>query len=74
MKSVYFARKGKNMTVEEAREILGYKKNDVVVKSGLWNFQKSYKKWLKEPNVPAEIRKTIERDLAAVEVLLNEKD
>lgn len=59
------------MTVEEARELLGYRKGDVVLKTGLAEFRKSYKKWLKDPDTSKEIKKTVERDLEAVEILMN---
>ncbi len=58
------------MTIEEAREILGYKKDDVVVKAGLWEYQKAYKAWLKDTNISKVVRQSVERDLSAVEVLL----
>lgn len=60
------------MTGEEAREVLGYRKSDVLLKAGLAEFRKSYKKWLKDPDTSKEIKATVERDLKAVEVLLKE--
>ena len=60
------------MTKDEAREVLGYKKNDDLLKTGLNEFKKSYKKLLKKSDIPDNIRAIIKRDLEAVEVLINE--
>ena len=60
------------MTNQEAREILGYKKTDVLLKTGLGEFKRSYKKWLKDPDTPKNIRESVKRDLEAIEIILNE--
>ena len=60
------------MTNGEAREILGFKKSDILLKTGLAEFRKAYKKWLKDPNISKEIRAVVQRDLEAVEILMNE--
>lgn len=62
------------MNNEEAREILGYRKNDVLLKTGLGEFKKAYKRWLKQPDTPNNIREAIKRDLEAVEILMNGGD
>ena len=59
------------MTIEEAKEVLGFRKNDVLLKAGLAEFKKSYKKWLKDSDTSKEIRATVKRDLEAIEVLMN---
>ena len=60
------------MSNEEAREILGFRKSDVLLKAGLHGFKVAYKKWLKDPNASEEIKATVKRSLEALEVLLNE--
>ena len=62
------------MTNKEAREILGFRDGDVVLKTGLAEFRKSYKKWLKDPDISREIRATVQRDLEAVETLMSESE
>ena len=37
------------MTVEEAREVLGFRPEDTVLKSGLEPFKKAYKNIVKDP-------------------------
>lgn len=59
------------MTIKEAKEVLGYREGDVILKTGLAGFKKAYKKWLKNPDTSKEIKKTVERDLEAVETLMN---
>ena len=60
------------MSNEEAREILGFRKGDVLLKAGLNGFKAAYKRWLKDPNSSEEIKATVKRSLEALEVLLNE--
>lgn len=58
------------MTSQEAKEILGYKKTDVLLKAGLGEFKRAYKRWLKDPDTPQNIKESVKRDLEAIETLL----
>ena len=60
------------MTNAEAREILGFRKDDILLKTGLHGFKVAYKRWLKDPNASEEIKATVKRSLEALEILLNE--
>ena len=62
------------MTVAEAREVFGFRKDDVPVKSGLEVFRRAYKNVLKDHTLPFDMRKVYENNLNAVEVLLSGAD
>ncbi len=62
------------MTVQEARDTLGYRHGDTIVKSGLEAFRKAYKNVLKTTDLPLNMKRIYERDLNAVETLLSGTD
>ena len=58
------------MTVQEAKEELGFRQEDTIVKSGLEPYRKAYKNIIKDASTPSHLKKVYERSLEAVETLL----
>lgn len=62
------------MTIQEAKEVFGFRPNDTIVKSGLEAFRRSYKKVLKDTSLSRDMQKIYKINLEAVETLLGGAD